>query len=144
MKVKIWKSESENIECHQNGRKKGNGEISPEVLPTLPWTQHHQPDIRVPPTENNSRSGNLWFSFNVFSIVFLSQHFQWCSSLPTERNRDQEIWNLFQYTIFFLHGYLKSYQFYPFQPGPLKRSSFDRGIGKYFSLLTFYIIVSSY
>ena len=45
-----------------------------------------------------------------FSIVFLSQHFQWCSSLPTERNHDQEISNLFQYTIFFLHGYFKSYQ----------------------------------
>ena len=140
MKVKIWKSESENIECHQNGRKKGNGEISPEVLPTLPWTQHHQPDIRVPPTENNSRSGNLWFSFNVFSIVFLSQHFQWCSSLPTERSRDQEILNLFQYFSF-------SDILNPINPAISAWSSeevFYGGIGKYFSLLTFYIIVSSY
>ena len=45
-----------------------------------------------------------------FFIVFPSQHFQWCSSRPTERNHDQEIWNLFQYKIFFLLGYFKSYQ----------------------------------
>ena len=75
-----------------------------------------------------------------FSIVFLSQHFQWCSSLPTERSRDQEILNLFQYFSF-------SDILNPINPAISAWSSeevFYGGIGKYFSLLTFYIIVSSY
>ena len=73
-------------------------------------------------------------------IVFLSQHFQWCSSLPTERSRDQEILKLFQYFSF-------SDILNPINPAISAWSSeevFYGGIGKYFSLLTFYIIVSSY
>ena len=101
------KSESESIESHQNGRK-----ISPEVLPTLPWTQHHQPDIRVPPTENNSRSGNLWFSFNVFfHRLVLSLSFSTFSMVFKSANWKKP-WsgNFKSLSIFFLLGYFKSYQ----------------------------------